>query len=272
MRPPAASRILLAVAVLLPLAAQPAEGQVRSGPLKFQSLEPGLDVFQGSIFAVGRSVSMTVVRAWLPGHRVGLAIPQGKVTGDTLVAFLERDKAKAVVSGGFVKSFYPPIPLGLVKQKGQMINRAASGDLLTGVLLMQAGRVAIERFRGTEAVAGWDEVLQAGPLLVSARRSALPTDASGLMPSTRSLIGNEYSRAFVAILPGEQVVLAFSGPITLPALVDFLTGSAAQGGLGCLDALNLSGSGSSGLLVRVGGREMQVGNSYTHLANAVIIR
>jgi hypothetical protein len=262
----------MALAVLLPLAAQPPEGPPQSGPLKFQSLEPGLDVFQGVIFAVRRSVSMTILRASLRGHRVGLAIPQGKETGDTLVGFLERYKAKAVVSGGFVKSFYPPLPLGLVKQNGQVINRGASADLLNGVLLMQAGRVAIEGFRGTEELTGWGDALQAGPLLVRTRRSALPTDTSGLMPSTRKLIGNEYSRAFVAILPGDQVALAFSGPVTLPALVDFLTRSAAQGGLGCLDALNFTGDRTCGLLVRVGGRELLVGNSYIYLANGVIIR
>jgi hypothetical protein len=121
-------------------------------------------------------------------------------------------------------------------------------------------------------VAGSDEALQSGPLLLVAGRSALPNVAEIRTRSTRQLVENEYARAFVAVLPGDRFLLAVTGAVGLRALTEVLARPESQGGLECLDALNLGGGGSEGILVRAGTRQISSGNLQSYLANAILLK
>ncbi len=260
-------RALLLMLLSLPLA----RAQRTAAALPFQQLAPGLELLQGQVVIVGKRVAITAVRGSLRTCRVEVAVSQSD-SGDSILSFQEHSQAAAVLSGGFLTSLYPPIPLGIVKHSQVLVNRAAGGDLLNGLLLVRAGKATIQPFRGAGDVAGWDEALQSGPMLLVAGHSALRNVAEIRTRSTRQLIENEYGRAFVAILPDDRFLLAVTGAVSLRALTDLLARPASQGGLACLDALNLSGGGSEGVLVRAGTRQISSGNIQSYLANAILLK
>ena len=240
--------------------------------LSFRPLVPGLELLQGLVVVGGKRVQITAVRGSPRMYRVEVSVAQNPNIGDSIVSFQEHSQAAVVLSGGFLTSFYPPIPLGIVKRSRVLVNRAAGGDLLNGLLLVRAGRASIEPFRGAAGVAEWDDALQSGPMLLYGGHSALPNVAEIGTRSTRQLIENEYSRAFVATLPDNQFLLAVTGAVSLRALVDLLARPAPQGGLACLNALNLSGGGSEGMLVRAGAKQISSGNIRSYLANVILLR
>lgn len=260
--------LVLMLVSLLPLARAQRTAEV----LPFQQLAPGLAVLQGQVVVGGKRMAITAVRGSLRMYRLEVAVPQNDKSGDSVTTFQEHSQAAVVLSGGFLTSFYPPIPLGLVKHGQVLVNRAVGGDLLNGLLLVRAGKPTIQPFSGAGDVAGWDEALQSGPMLLNAGHSALPNVAEIRTPSTRQLIENEYARAFVATLPDDQFLLAVTGAVSLRALLDLLTRPEAQGGLACLDALNLGGGGSAGVLVHAGTRQISSGNIQSYLANAILLK
>ena len=230
----------------------------------FEKLDPGLEVFQGQVNTSGGSASLTAVRASISMYSVGLLVAKQERDGDTLIEFQRQSNSSVLLSGGFLKSFFPAIPLGLVISKERVVNRSVSGDELTGILVLRDGVPAIRAFGGDRDVEKWQDALQSGPLLISDGRSQLPPPGTKLLPSTQNLIEKQYNRAFVALLPDNRVLMGITGPITLPALVELLTQA-----FGSRSAVNLSGAGSAGLLVRAGGRLVSVGSVETQLPNAI---
>ncbi len=240
--------------------------------LLFRSHAPGLEVLHGQLIVAGKRVAITAIRASLDGYRLEVGIPQNASSGESMLSFQERSHAAVVLSGGFLTSFFPPIPLGLVRHGSVLVNRAAGGDLLDGVLLVAAGKLSIQRFRGAGDLEGWAEALQSGPMLLSAGRSALPDVADIKTRSTRQLIDNEYSRAFIATLADGRLLLAVTGAVSLRALADYLVRSAPRGGLACIDALNLGGGGSEGILVTAAAGRVSSGNIQSYLANTILLK
>lgn len=268
----AGRRMIGRALLLMLLSLSLARAQRTAEALPFQQLAPGLELLQGPLVIGGKRVAITAVRGSLSMYRMEVAVSQSGDSGDSILSFQEHSQAAAVLSGGFLTSLYPPIPLGIVKHSQVLVNRAAGGDLLKGLLLVRAGKATIQPFGGAGDVAGCDEALQSGPMLLVAGHSALPNVAEIRTRSTRLLIENEYGRAFVAILPDDRFLLAVTGAVSLRALTDLLARPASQGGLACLDALNLSGGGSEGILVRAGAREVSAGNIQFYLANAILLK
>jgi hypothetical protein len=268
------ARAVLGLAVgILPLTF-PVELGAQPGPrtqARFQELESGIAVFQGSVLAGGTKVDVTAVRVALSSHRVAVVVSPLEA-GASLATFLKTHQAKVVLSGGFMKSFYPPIPLGLVKHNGKFVNRAAKGDLLTGILAIRDRKPVIRRFQAAECDDRSHDCLQSGPLLVRNGKSELPQELGGLLRSTRSLVEGSFARAVVGILQEGHFLVALTGKVALAPLVEVLSRPQVDGGFGCLDALNLSGAETAGLLVRAGGRTIEVGGQHADLPNAIIVR
>jgi Phosphodiester glycosidase len=243
----------------------------RPAPLELSSreLDAGIEWLAGTASAGSRSVKLNAVRVSLGRYRISIGVPDAREQGDVLSSYLDHYGALAVISGGFLKSFYPPIPLGFVMRARTVVNRATRDDLLTGLLTVRNGRPFIGPFSET-AAAGADDGLQSGPLLVQGGQSALPK-SDGLTTTTRALIERASERAFVAVLPDDRVLIGHTEPATLADLVSVLTKAAAVGGLGCVDALNLSGSTGAGLLVKAGGSELAAGSQQLYLPNAILV-
>ena len=247
------------------------------GPLQFRQLEPGLELFQGNVTTIGgQSVSLDLVRVNTHQHPIKVVSSlHRKSAGHTILAYQEQHNAKVVLSGGFLKSFHPALPLGLVKSGGTLLNRPIfESDLLNGLLIIRSPnrRPDIVPFQWSERrIAGWADALQSGPLLVRRGRAVI-FDISWRLASERKLVEQYYTRAFIAIDQSGHFLLAITGKVSLPLLVDLLIRPASEGGLGCMDALNLSGGGSEGLVLKVGERDLALRTTDVRLPNAIVVQ
>lgn len=218
----------------------------------------------------GRRVSITVVRVPLRDFRLAVAVPKQNEVGDSLDGFLEHYAAMGVLSGGFLASFYPPIPLGLVKAKGAVVNRFSKPDeVITGMLALTDGRPAIQSAQAFSHER-WEECLQSGPVIVTGGRTSVSTS-----PKTKAaqyLIDAWASRAVIATAADDHVLLIHAGPVRLGALAELLAKSRSDGGFGAIDALNLSGASTAGLLVNAAGREVVAGKKDARLPNAIVVQ
>jgi hypothetical protein len=233
--------------------------------LPFQQLEPGLDYATGVFNAATGRVGIAAARVNLRNHRIGLAVPARGENGRTLSEFQRLTGAKLTLSGGFMASFLPPIPLGLVKRNGVLINRAAGGDLLTGVIAIRSGRPSIRPWNGFKADRR-DGCLQSGPLLLENGHIALATP-SELQPSARTLIERPFARAALVQALSDVIAMLVTEPVALAALVNFVTREFGPGAA----AVNLSGANSAGLVVAVGTARQTAGHDTLLLANAVVV-
>ena len=250
---------------------QQAPQQFRRGTaVAFTETEPGLAIADATITVGSGSIPFHMVQASLRRFRLAVALPPANEQGDTLANFVTERNAVAALSGGFLKSFFPPIPLGLLKSRGKMVNRSTGGDLLNGVLAIRGPVVNILQ-AANFVDQSWDDCLQSGPLLISDRQPVLPTRLNTLIPSTRTLISNAYVRAFIALSAPDQVVFGLTGPITLSQLADVLRRDRASGGLEVLAALNLGGADSAGLVVSDRQSTKSFGNTYPELSDALVL-
>jgi hypothetical protein len=218
----------------------------------------------GSFSFVGLKIKADIhsvsVASALPGYGKG-GYGNGEYGGaQTLFALKDNSHAEAVLSGGFMTTFYPPVPLGFLKHSGSELNRPASSELLNGIVTSEGNRLEIRRFNNPADCLA--ECLQAGPLLVSDKRVSLPEHYAD------SGIEGDYRRALVATLPDGYFVLAIASGAKLRALATFLAAPVERGGMGCQDALNLSGSTSAGMLWE----NNSEGDTKTPIASALAVR
>jgi hypothetical protein len=249
---------------------EPAPAVQPVSQFSYTQIAPGIELGR----ARGRMAGLVVVRVVTARYQLRIVTGESfKNQGHSLRGYAELHGSTAVLSGGFVKSFYPPVPVGLVKVGGEVVNRpAVDEEILDGFLGLRNGRPTILPYDAVGSVGEWTEGLQSGPLLVFAGRSALPEGMAGLQSQTRNLIERRYARAFIAVDTEGRALLGHTGPIALRELADLLVRPASDGGLGCTAALNLSGGANAGLLIQSERVAMNVGDVDTPLANAIVIR
>ena len=256
---------------------EPPPGNASDEP-EFVGVTDGIGLFDGSLRIAERRVRFHVASVDLSRHQAALLVDsQPKSPGVSIARFLDRSGGSVALSGGFLKSFYPALPLGYVQSAGEPVNRSHTTDLLNGLLLLGPGA----DIRSTDFVPGkyealaerWRDVLQSGPLLVLDGRSRLSEDlAAPNNDADRRVVTVQAIRAFVAVECNERMLLGLTGDMTLRELAEVLSRSAADGGFACRAALNLSGAESAGLLVDAGGRRAAFGGTDYRLANAIVVR
>jgi exopolysaccharide biosynthesis protein len=244
--------------------------------LAFRPTSPGLEYFRGGASIGGRRVAVCIVRVRPPRSGVRLvAAPERQGTGATVRQLLASSRAHAAISGGYLKSFYPPLPTGLVQVRGRLISARVPDDtVVNGTVVVRAsGSIAIYPLSqaSRDSLARWSECIQAGPILVSGGRPALPP---AIAPASRLgvMATRAFSRAFIATDRSGRVVLGRCESARLPELADFLARPIGTGGLGCTEAINLSGGGSEGILIKSGPLEVSAGDIDVYLPNAFIAR
>jgi hypothetical protein len=255
---------------------QQAEPDVHADYAPPGSVGTGLTVLQGKVstkFGTFHFVALKIkkdthpltVASALAGYGSGGygAGDYGRGSAQTLFGIKVSTNAHAVLSGGFMTTLYPPVPLGIVRHNGTDLNRPASGELLNGIVTSDGNRVEIRQF--TDIADCLADCLQAGPLLVSDKRVSVSDEYKD---QAESLIKGAYRRAFVATLPDGSFILGIASGADLRALAAFLGAPADHGGLGCQDALNLSGSTSAGMLWDHGSE----GDTKVPIANALVVR
>jgi len=252
---------------------QPArDGRMPAAAPAFRRIDAGLEWFDGTVETGGRGgpIRLSVVRVAVPQPGIQLAVTRNrKAGGQSLEAYRKESGARVALSGGFLKSFYPPIPTGFVQSAGQAVNRPSPDPMLDGMLLVRRGQeVDMVRAAARPEVTAWDDALQSGPLLVMGGRAVVSPSGP---ERVNEIVTRRFIRAFVAVDRTGRILLGMTGKVSLPDLAGLLARDADQGGLGCRTALNLSGHINAGLVVSAGDADFRIGDTTTLLPDAILV-
>lgn len=186
----------------------------------------------------------------------GAESPRALFLGD----YYRRSKAKVIISGGYMSSFSPPTPLGLVKVDGTEIGRPHKTWIGTGMFCTDGRQVKIGRFDQLKSDK-FTDCIQSGPLLIengTVRYNGNEDIGSG----EQRLVDSVQEQAFICIDQEHKIKLGVSDPIRLDDFSHILLDK-----LKCQDALRLSGGASAGLQAQ----SDLVGNDELPLHNVIAV-
>lgn len=199
-----------------------------------------------------------------PSARIEVVTPTGKAAasdaGQVLLELAASHVPDVILAGGYLSSFVPPEPLGLTKVDGEIISRAHESWLTSALFCVGENGPEILPY-AAEAPARFEDCLQAGPMIVADGASRYPTD--DLEAGEAKLAARVVIHSFVCIDGDGHLVMGMSSEASLdelgPALVD---------GVGCRNAMRLTGSDTAGLYLRGTGL---LGENRYGLPNAIAV-
>jgi uncharacterized protein YigE (DUF2233 family) len=151
-------------------------------------------------------------------------------------------------------------PSGLLIVEGHVL-RGVQPKAGSGVLVVTAGRVMIERSKDFLIPPDATSGLQSGPLLV---------DPGGVL-GIGSNDSNRVPRTTVCLADGNVLIVVVEGGLSLYEVAELLVAPSKQGGFGCERALNLDGGPSTQASLAAGGQSMEVAGEW-NLLSAVQVR
>jgi Phosphodiester glycosidase len=184
---------------------------------------------------------------------LALAIPSDPASGgSSLGRFIADEHAIAALSGGFLRTVTPATPAGLLKFGGNLLNRLSPEVQLGGIVCFfkKGDRVKFTTPSDGQILSEAEDCLQAGPLLVadgSVKDDLEEIDLNGL---NRRFSSGKYSRSFLASTGNGEFVLGLTTPTPLFALRKFMLMPVTEGGIGAVDAINLTGGATAGLMIK----------------------
>ena len=148
---------------------------------------------------------------------------------------------RGYISGGYLSSFSPPTPLGLVKSNGVLVSRPHDSWLVEGLYCENGSEAVIVKWQEENDLSSFRDCLQAGPILLLGGKQ--PQDVPSVESTGyKKLAYSVQEQAFLCTLIGKRVALGITSETNLPALVDFLRDK-----VGCIDAIRLTGKETAGL-------------------------
>ena len=174
--------------------------------------------------------------------------------------FAKMSGADAVLSGGYLQSFQPVVPLGLTRTQGRDRGPLHDSWLTDSLFCADGGG-----WRIGPAVAGAElsgDCLQAGPALVEEGADAYAGDPA-LPEAEAALLLSEQASPFLCIRGDGALAMGLSLTGTVRELSAVLAGA-----FGCREAMRLSGSVTAGLWESGAGIE---GFNELRLANVVAL-
>lgn len=225
-----------------------------AAPTRWQTLSPGLE-YASLSHSTGR---IHAFRIDLRRYHLDVALAKDYQLPNASVRDLAaRAEAVVAINGGFFSPAFEP--LGLRIQRGT-VRSPLKATSWWGVFHVSQRRAQIVPPQGFTAGRHTTMAVQSGPRLVV--KGAIPT-----------LKGGEAERSALGITTQGQVVIAITdhAPLSTSVLAEILRRSAASGGLGCRDALNLDGGRSAQLYARIGRFQLHVPN-LSVVTDAVIVR
>jgi hypothetical protein len=170
------------------------------------------------------------------------AAPERAARGFFLNDYRTLHNAEAVLSGGYIASFSPPTPLGLIKSDWTVVNAPHESWLTDGYFCSEPGRAQIQRWID---LAAFRDCLQAGPILLLQGEPPKDLGRSRRPGSYKKLENSVQEQAFICTVMPNELILGVTDKINLPALVDFLSRKET----GCTDAIRLTGEQTAGLVL-----------------------
>lgn len=178
----------------------------------------------------GSTVELAIVRARPSDVRLRVVTAEGQAW-ETAAQVASRLGALAAINGGYFDENRRA--LGLVISEGVERNPLRRADW--GVFALRGDSASIVHTREFDP-AGVDEAIQCGPRLVV---DGQPTRLKPSSPTARSAVGIDAE--------GRVVLVATSGLLELSQFADVLARPATEGGVGCVQAMNLDGGPSTQL-------------------------
>jgi len=226
-------------------------------PTHWRTLEPGLEyaqVYQTPGFPLG---AIHAFKINLQKFQLKLAFTRNYARPLILVKDLvQTQKALLGINGGF---FSPNlIPLGLRIQDGKQVSKLKTTSWW-GVFYIKNNRPYIVSQRSFKKSRRISFAVQSGPRLV----------INGRIPSLKP--GWSF-RSALGITKGGDVIIAITDhlPITTKMFAEILKRSQKQGGLNCINALNLDGGSSSQLYADIGGFHLDI-PSLAPVSDAILV-
>ena len=174
----------------------------------------------------------TLDLALFPTNSATLRVIDNPESNDNLAAVMRRENCLAGVNGGY---FDPDDkPVGLLISDGHLIAPLRKARLLSGVLVVSAGRIQLLRFAEYSPKRTATEALQCGPFLVDHGRPV--PGLNNTRPARRT---------FVCTFGSDRVAVGFCSSATLAELGKILATPGIAPDLKVQRALNLDGGSSS---------------------------
>jgi hypothetical protein len=205
---------------------------------------------------------------------VTLAVPSDPTAGgSSLARFFADEHAMVALNGGFLRTLTPATPVGLLKFNGEIVNRLSTEAELGGVICIyrKTSQIKFVTPSDTDIIAAADDCVQAGPLLLAhgvVKDSLQDVDAKG---PNKSFSTGRYSRSFLARNGKGDFLLGVTTQTSLYAVRQFMMLQQEQGGLGAVDAINLTGIYTAGLIIK-GQNIFSSGRTDVLLPNAFIVK
>lgn len=227
-------------------------------PTPWKNVAAGLEYTAISNFSDFPGGSLHVFRID-PQHynfRIGVTKDPAGEDNKTLQQLMREQNAIIAINGGF---FAPDDkPLGLLISQGKLLNslRPTSWWGVFSILGTQPKITARKDYQPDPAI---DFAIQAGPRLL----------VNGQIPNTTSNI--DY-RTALGITKDGRIIIAVTENLMLTTqeLAEIMRRSDKEGGLGCINALNLDGGHSTQMYTRLSNLLLQV-PSFTQVADAVLV-
>jgi hypothetical protein len=223
------------------------------------------------------SIVFTVKYAIAPfNRRLRLILPTSESGGFSLSRFFVAQQPSAILNGGFLSTYAPATPAGLVQIRSERINDGAPGDSVASAVICfgqteRPNAVAIEPFSASERLRKtYSDCLQAGPLLIYKGRPFSNLEELDSDPTLKNFAFVAAERSFVARNARGETVLGVTAKTSLYALRAALLLSENEGGFGAITAICLTGRSTAGMIVS--GKEPYTAGAISKvLPNAIIV-
>jgi len=202
-------------------------------------------------------------------------VPSDTAFGGSLLArFISDQHSLAALTCCFLRTDTPATPAGLLKFNGTVLNRVSTLEVQLGGVICFArasGQITFTTPHDRDTVAKSDDCLQAGPLLLADRAVKDDLEQVDLNGLNKKFSFGKYARSFFARTETGDFVLGVTKPTSLFAIVKFMQIPESGGGMGAVDAINLTGGYAAGLLVRAE-PTFRAGNIEALLPDAIVVK
>lgn len=228
---------------------------ITAAPLRWQNLAPGLE-YSGVNFLGFGGKGIYIFRIDLQKYRLQSTFTRKEQQVESIAAVVKNQNAIIGINGGF---FSPDMkPLGLRIDQGQIKNPLKNTSWW-GVFYTKNSQAFIVAPKDFRANSNIDFAVQSGPRLV----------VNGQISSLKPGVAN---RTALGITPDGKIILLATShfPLTMSELATLMATPTAQGGLNCINAINLDGGSSTQLYAKLDNFELSI-PSFAFVTDAVLV-
>jgi hypothetical protein len=238
-----------------------------------QKPEAALPV-QVSSFQGRRGTKFTITFAVVDpsAYRLDVVVPKDENSGGaSLERFYLDENPVAVMVGGFIESYGPATPAGLLRVNGRNLNPISMKDIIVdGVVCVERDSETIIVPRNSDQlIQASSACFQSGPLLIYDRKLSNKLDL--IDKKHEKFSSGAYPRSFFLKNSLNQYIMGVTSPISLFLLRRVMLMTLQEGGFDAVSAIGLPGLQWGGLIVKPGEKTFQFGQVTELLPDALAV-